>query len=530
MFPSLFSPRPFVVLAVAFAGCCDVASSTVFGATQTVVPPAFVETAPLPSSAPAAALPPAEFADFDALPPAESVPFDASSPAEFADFDALPPAESVPFDALPPVANDVGVGGAPQNAFSLFGAALFDDAASPFQIDSDASPFRLGGGAPPFRLPDAAANGGVQIFEIPETKATRFGLLSAPELSSEIALVPSPTSAATSAATSDAETVKLDPYFSRSPSSWATTSIREGRASLFQSVGFEASSAANTGALRCGLLETRADVTLGLPLPTVQTPLLVSPTFAWTQIETPEDLPTPFDDKLSLFSQGLAFQYYVPLNERLLINVNVNAFYNTDYHSSASDAWFFNGYAAAAWKINPRTNLLFGVYHNNAAESWKTIPVGGLVWKPRDDFYLEAMIPYPKIAKRVDLGVVDDNINVSPHWIYLAGEVGGNIWAFETASLDDAASRSLATPNVDAELAALRRDEVWAGRQARVRYFDFRIFAGIETKTGRDVDWALEAGVALARELTIQTTDDGPEFNRRYTPNAVGIVRFRASY
>jgi hypothetical protein len=74
------------------------------------------------------------------------------------------------------------------------------------------------------------------------------------------------------------------------------------------------------------LLETRADVTLGLPLPTVQTPLLISPTFAWTQIETPETLPTPFDDKLSLFSQGLAFQYYVPLNERLLINVNVNAF------------------------------------------------------------------------------------------------------------------------------------------------------------------------------------------------------------
>ncbi|MBQ2849504.1 MAG: hypothetical protein IJE77_03395, partial [Thermoguttaceae bacterium] len=62
------------------------------------------------------------------------------------------------------------------------------------------------------------------------------------------------------------------------------------------------------------------------------------------------------------------------------------------------------------------------------------------------------------------------------------------------------------------------------------RYFDFRIFAGIETKSGRDVDWALEGGVAIARELTIQTIDGGPEFSRRYTPNAVGIVRFRASY
>lgn len=496
MFPSVFSPRPFVLFA-ALAGLYGVASST-FGAPQAVVPPAFVETESAIATSSDVALYPAEFAVVDVIPPAESARFDASS---------APAADSA-------------------NAFSLFDALLFDDGESPFQIDADAFPFRLGGGVPPFRLPDAETSGGVQIFEIPETKATRFGVLSAPEISSEIALTPTPTSSATA----DAETVKLDPYFSRSPSSWATTSIREGRNSLFQSVGFEASSAANTGALRCGLFETRADVTLGLPLPTVQTPLLVSPTFAWTQIETPEYLPTPFDDKLSLFSQGLAFQYYVPLNERLLINVNVNAFYNTDYHSSASDAWFFNGYAAAAWKINPTTNLLFGVYHNPAAENWKTIPVGGLVWKPRDDFYLEAMIPYPKIAKRVDLGVVDKNINASPYWIYVAGEVGGNIWAFETASFDDVASRPFATSNVDAELAALRRDAIWAERQARVRYFDFRVFAGIETKTGRDVDWALEAGVALARELTIQTIDGGPEFNRRYTPNAVGIVRFRASY
>ncbi|MBR4833750.1 MAG: hypothetical protein IKU86_05365 [Thermoguttaceae bacterium] len=399
------------------------------------------------------------------------------------------------------------------------GATWLDDDVSPFQIDADAFDFRLGGGSPPFRLSDGSASGGVQIFEIPETKATRFGLLSAPELGSpssgeesEIALAPKSLDA-----NGAAEAVKLDRYYSRHPSSWATTAIREGRNTLFQSVGFEASTAANSGDERCGLLETRADVTLGLPFFTLQTPLLISPTFAWTQIETPRELPAPFQDELSLFSQGLAFQYYVPLNERLLINVNFNAFYNADYHSSASDAWFFNGYAAAAWKINPRTNLLFGLYHNGAAETWKTIPVGGIVWKPSDDFYLEAMIPYPKIAKRVDWGVVDQNINASPHWIYIAGEVGGNIWAFETAS---AAELS------DAELG----DAIWAERQACARYFDFRLFAGIETKTGRDVDWALEAGVALARELRLETTDAGPELDRRYAPNAVGIVRFRASY
>ncbi|MBQ9799888.1 MAG: hypothetical protein IJO40_08110 [Thermoguttaceae bacterium] len=502
MYPFRFPSRSTSLSTVLFfAGLSGIASSEALGASQAPVPPAVLENA---TAAPYERYP-ADFVDAVSIPPTD---YESNAAA-------LPASPSFSFDD-----------------------ALFDAASSPFQIDPDASPFRLGGGSPPFRLPDATTSGNVQIFEIPETKATRFGLLSAPALTSEAApnLFPAPESEAalfpgpTKSLTREVESVKLDPYFSRNPSSWATTSIREGRNSLFQSVGFEASNAANTGALRCGLLETRADVTLGLPLPTVQTPLLVSPTFAWTQIETPEDLPTPFDDKISLFSQGLAFQYYVPINERLLINVNVNAFYNTDYHSSASDAWFFNGYAAAAWKINPRTNLLFGLYHNNAAENWKTIPVGGLVWKPRDDFYLEAMIPYPKIAKRVDLGVVDKNINASPHWIYIAGEVGGNIWAFETISTNELKSRPFATPTVDAELETLRRDAVWAGRQARVRYFDFRIFAGIETKSGRDVDWALEGGVAIARELTIQTIDGGPEFSRRYTPNAVGIVRFRASY
>ncbi|MBQ2789719.1 MAG: hypothetical protein IJE97_08775, partial [Thermoguttaceae bacterium] len=348
MFPSFLSSRPTVFFA-ALAALYGVASPA-FGATQTVVPPATVE-----------ANPPLTLSDNNLYPA-----------ADFVEFEAVPPAELIP-NAAP---------ASPQP----------NDATSPFQIDDNASPFRLGGGAPPFRLPDASANGGVQIFEIPETKATRFGLLSAPNFGTET--VPNATSASESDAllfpdptkslNDNVETVKLDPYFSRSPSSWATTAIREGRNSLFQSVGFEASSVADSGSVRCGLLETRADVTLGLPFPTVQTPLLVSPTFAWTQIETPEDLPTPFDDKLSLFSQGLTFQYYVPLNERLLINVNVNAFYNADYHSSASDAWFFNGYAAAAWKINPKTNLLFGLYYKPAAETWKTIPVGGLVWKPRD--------------------------------------------------------------------------------------------------------------------------------------------------
>jgi hypothetical protein len=466
VFPSLSPSRSFLLFA-AFVGLC-VAASSALGATQATVPPALVEEAPAFSDA---ALQPADFSDFDALPPAEIVPIDATA------FASDEPAEPS------------------------------DDVVSPFKIDADASPFQLDGGAPPFRLPDATTSGGVQIFETPESL-------------SDVALTPTPN------ATQAVETVKLDPYFSRSPSSWAMTSMREGRNSLFQSVGFEVSSAANVGALRCGLFEASADVTLGLPFPTVQTPLLVSPTFGWTQIETPETLPTPFDDKLSLFSQGLVFQYYVPINSRLLINVNFQAFYNTDYHSSAADAWFFNGYAAAAWKINPTTNLLFGVYHNPAAESWKTIPVGGLVWKPRDDFYLEAMIPYPKIAKRVDFGAVDKYLGASPHWIYLAGEVGGDIWAFETGSPNAAASRSFALD----ELEARRRDEIWAGRQARVRYFDFRIFAGIETKTGRNVDWALEAGVALARELSIQTIDGGPKFDRRYTPNAVGIIRFRASY
>lgn len=396
------------------------------------------------------------------------------------------------------------------------------DAASPFRVDPDAFAFRLGGGSPPFRLNDGSTSGDVQILSIPETSATRFGLESAPTIASESEIALEPKSLFSE--TEETEAVKLDPYYSRNPSSWATTAIREGRNSLFQSVGFEAVAAANSGDERCGLLETRADVTFGTPFFTLQTPLLISPTFAWTQIETPRDLPSPFQDKLSLFSQGLAFQYYVPLNERLLINVNVNAFYNTDYHASSSVAWFFNGYAAAAWKINPRTNLLFGVYHNGAAENWKTIPVGGIVWKPSDDFYLEAMIPYPKIAKRVDWGVVDKNINASPHWVYVSGEVGGNIWAFKTDSLPADAALS------SAELEAIRRDEIWADRQAGARYFDFRIFAGIETKTGRDVDWALEAGVAVARELRLKTTDGGPVFDRRYTPDAVGVVRFRASY
>lgn len=322
-----------------------------------------------------------------------------------------------------------------------------------------------------------------------------------------IALLPTPDDA-------DAGAPKLDPYYSRSPSSWATTSIREARNSVFQSVGAEFWVAPSGGLERGGVFEASVDATLGLPFFTLQTPLLISPIFRWTQIETPQELQSAFDDKLSLFSQGLKFQYYFPIDERLLINANLNVMYNSDYRSKGSDSWFLNGYVAGAWKLNPQTNVLFGVYHNPAAESWRTIPVGGVVWKPSDDFYVEAVIPYPKVAKRLDWGIVDENIGASPYWVYVSGNVAGNVWGVRANDVNSA--------NVDAS--------GFAGRAAEARYFDYRICVGIETKTGRDVDWALEGGVAFAREFSMKTTDDAPETRREYDLKPAGILRFRVAY
>jgi hypothetical protein len=123
-----------------------------------------------------------------------------------------------------------------------------------------------------------------------------------------------------------------------------------------------------------GLNEVDSFVTVAIPAPTREWPMLISPTFNVRWIDGPvtPDLP------------GLARFDWIP----------------------------------------DRLQLLFGVLYLNRNDV-QLLPAGGLIWTPNDAKRYEILFPKPKLAHRITVG---------PHyedWVYLGAEFGGNTYAVE---------------------------------------------------------------------------------------------------
>ncbi len=276
------------------------------------------------------------------------------------------------------------------------------------------------------------------------------------------------------------------------------------RESLFQGVSAIFSYLPNTGKDQLGQYQITGSMTFGIPFPAKDSPLLISPLFSWTEMDMPYQTETFFGQQKKLVKTGLSLEYLLPVSNSVLLDGNLQILYASDGKAGGNETIRLIGYGALVWKIGPTAELVGGAFYNDVSDT-SVIPIGGLLWKPSDDLYWEILFPRPKVAWRLPPALCGNSQDL-PYWIYLAGEYTTERWEIETEN------------NID------WRDAFYSA----LKYEDIRILAGIERKGTDQVNWALEGGVVLDRELKINGTNKN--YYQKIRPDTVGFARFKVMY
>ena len=248
--------------------------------------------------------------------------------------------------------------------------------------------------------------------------------------------------------------------------------------SAYKSGFFQKLSASGTwlpgmGSNQLGIVESEVFVTVALPAPTTEWPLLITP---YLNVRT-LDGPTTPDLPANLFEAYVDFMWVPRINDRWIGIIAVTPSVYSDFDGDHPDAFRWQGKGMARWDIVPdQLQLLFGVLYLNR-ENIRTLPAGGLIWKPNPDMNYELVFPRPKLAHRLRFGDTWED------WIYVAGEFGGNSFAVRRADGSE-------------DMATLR---------------DWRIMLGVERKRDGGAGQRLEFGYIFSRQVEYRSST--PDFN-----------------
>jgi hypothetical protein len=243
----------------------------------------------------------------------------------------------------------------------------------------------------------------------------------------------------------------------------------DARDGVFQKLLFDATWLDSGTDHGFGVTDLELETVLALPVPSRQWPMTVTPAFAVRYLDGPaaSDLPP------RVYDAAVEFRWrrrLVPRLPRWAVDLAVSPGVFSDFRQGADEALRIPGHAIGVFIWTPQTKLLLGVAYLDR-EDVGLLPVGGVIWTPREDLEFELAVPRPRIACRIDW----------PHacpdgaedWVYLAGEFGGGSWAIRRAD---------------------RTNDVFA-------YRDYRLILGLERKAVGRLDARLEIGYVFGRQI-----------------------------
>lgn len=228
------------------------------------------------------------------------------------------------------------------------------------------------------------------------------------------------------------------------------------------------------GADGLGLTTLDTSLTVGMPAPTVESPLLVTPGFGTTFVD---EVPGPADPGLpaQLYESWLQVRWLSKVGERFGVDLAVAPGWYSDFVNDTSAALRITGHGFGAWEARKDLRVVAGVIYLDRYDV-NLLPAGGLLWTPSERQRHEIIFPRPRFAWRL----ADDGR--AAHWAYLAGEFGGNQWA-------------------------VHRD---SGLNDVVVYHDYRLLVGWERRPADlGASWRLEAGWVTGRLVEYYLTDTG---------------------
>jgi hypothetical protein len=224
---------------------------------------------------------------------------------------------------------------------------------------------------------------------------------------------------------------------------------------------------------------------VGVPLPTTDWPLMITPKFMVRYL----DGPTTPDLPARLYDTSIEFRWLPKITDRLRLAVAIEPGVHTDFEKGDADAVRTPGHGVAIYDLSPTRQLVLGAMYLDR-EDISILPAGGLILKPNEDWQFDLIFPYPKIASRL---WADGR---TEFWHYVAAEFGSGPYS-------------------------IRRVD---GRQDVIILSDYRLLYGLEKKKLGGLWSRIEAGYVFGREIEFVSNDP------RYQPSPTLLLRAGVQY
>jgi hypothetical protein len=206
---------------------------------------------------------------------------------------------------------------------------------------------------------------------------------------------------------------------------------------------------------------------LGLPIPSRESPILITPGFQahyWDNIIDP-NLPH------NVYDFYLETLWVHKWSEDFETYLGATPGWHGDWENKHEKAWRLEVQAIGNYTYSPTMKFIFGAKYLDRKDVL-ALPIVGFIWTPNDDIKYEAVFPKPKLAHRICCNGHNE------WWCYLAGELGGGIWGIEHSD----------------------------GTLDVVRSRDYRVFLGVEDRMLGGWTGRLEIGYVFGRKIEFENT------------------------
>ncbi|WP_146575555.1 hypothetical protein [Botrimarina hoheduenensis] len=212
----------------------------------------------------------------------------------------------------------------------------------------------------------------------------------------------------------------------------------------------------------------------------IETPLLVTPGFAFNWFNGPEGDPTSMPRGPDLppraYDAYVDFSWFPRFSPELGAELGFRTGVWTDFDEVSTDSMRFLGRALGVVTLTPQFELLLGAVYLDRLRV-KTLPAGGVRWRPSPEWDLYLVFPNPKIRRTMrSFGSTD-------WWWYVAGEYGGGSWTVQREDIGD-----------------------------RIDYNDLRLLFGLEWQAATQARGHIEVGYAFDREILFGDSGDPARF------------------
>lgn len=204
-------------------------------------------------------------------------------------------------------------------------------------------------------------------------------------------------------------------------------------------------------------------VVFGLPCPTRENPLLITPGFGARLLQGPNTIDLPGQ----VYDVYVQFRWLGKLNPVWGYDLVFTPGLYGDLEEIDDDTWRYTGRAVATYEWSPWVQLVFGVGYFDR-EDVSALPVGGFIYTNGDTRW-EAIFPRPRYARRYYSSCDCEQ------WWYVGGEFGGGSWTYQDA----------------------------ANNQRIMTLSDLRLLVGLETKQNGGAGRLIEIGYVFSREAEI---------------------------